>query len=248
MNLQSCRIYLSGYTPALAFAAKALSTQSICTVTEPASATHLLLPAPAFDTDGSIQGGGKPDRLLEQLPEDVTVIGGGLDRPELQTYRTFDLLKDPLYCAENAHITACCALKLTLSKLPVILTGQRVLIIGWGRIGKCLARLLRQLDADVTVAARKEADRAALISLGYQAVDTKALDPAPYRIIYNTAPAMILPSCPTDALKIDLASRMGIGGPDVIWARGLPGKDAPESSGQLIARTVIRHIRQGGYL
>jgi len=29
---------------------------------------------------------------------------------------------------------------------------------------------------------------------------------------------------------------------DVIWARGLPGKEAPESSGELIARTVLRLI------
>ena len=29
-------------------------------------------------------------------------------------------------------------------------------------------------------------------------------------------------------------------GKDVIIARGLPGKDAPESSGELIARTAIR--------
>ena len=29
-------------------------------------------------------------------------------------------------------------------------------------------------------------------------------------------------------------------GDDVLWARGLPGKDAPESSGKLIARTILR--------
>ena len=39
---------------------------------------------------------------------------------------------------------------------------------------------------------------------------------------------------------IDLASKLGIEAEDVIWARGLPGKDAPETSGDLIARTVIR--------
>jgi len=34
----------------------------------------------------------------------------------------------------------------------------------------------------------------------------------------------------------------GIEGSHVIWARGLPGKDTPESSGKLIAKTVIRSL------
>ena len=248
IKLQPYRIYLSGYTPALAFAAKELTARGFAPTADPAAATHLLLPVPTFDTDGTIKGGGRLETLLEQLPRDICVMGGNLDRPELREYRTFDLLKDPFYCAENAHITALCAIKLTMNKLPVVLTNQKVLIIGWGRIGKCLARLLRQLGAEVTVAARKETDRASLTSLGYCTVDTKNLDPLPYRVIYNTAPAMILPQCQGNALKIDLASRLGIGGLDVVCARGLPGRDAPESAGQLITRTVLRHIQQGGLL
>ena len=41
-------------------------------------------------------------------------------------------------------------------------------------------------------------------------------------------------------LKIDLASCPGILARDTIYARGLPGIHAPESSGQLIADTVFR--------
>ena len=248
MILQSFGIYLSGYTPALAFAAKELTARGFPPTADPKAATHLLLPVPAFDTDGTIKGGGRLETLLEQLPENIKIMGGNLDRPEFSEYRTFDLLKDPYYCGENAHITACCAIKLTMNKLPVILTGQKALVIGWGRIGKCLAVLLKQLGVDVTVAARKETDRAMITALGYTAINTKHIDPLPYRIIYNTAPAMVLPQCSGNALKIDLASQLGIGGLEVVWARGLPGRDAPESSGLLIARTVLRHIQQGGFL
>ena len=74
--------------------------------------------------------------------------------------------------------------------------------------------------------------------LGYGTADTSALDPTGFRVIINTVPAMLLPDCGADALKIDLASKPGITGPDVLWARGLPGKDAPESAGHLIADTV----------
>ena len=47
-----------------------------------------------------------------------------------------------------------------------------------------------------------------------------------------------------EALLMDLASLRGIEGDRVIWARGLPGKDAPESSGALIAKTVIRLLER----
>ena len=45
-------------------------------------------------------------------------------------------------------------------------------------------------------------------------------------------------------IKIDLASAKGIAGDDVIWARGLPGIHAPESSGRLIAETFVRKLQE----
>ena len=60
----------------------------------------------------------------------------------------------------------------------------------------------------------------------------------------NTVPAMVLPEAPGTALKIDLASTSGIGGNDVVQAKGLPGLLAPESSGALIAQTVIQWIKE----
>ena len=81
-----------------------------------------------------------------------------------------------------------------------------------------------------------------LAALGYGVSGTEALDTTQYRVIFNTVPVMLSPNSPGAALKIDLASSLGLGGSDVIWARGLPNKDAPESSGALIARTAIRIV------
>ena len=47
-----------------------------------------------------------------------------------------------------------------------------------------------------------------------------------------------------NAIKIDLASVPGMNGDDVIIARGLPGKEAPESSGKLIADTILRLVER----
>ena len=238
-------VYSTGHTDALVYAIRLLNDAGIEFLPCPdRHATHLLLPVPSFDPDGRIKGGGSLESLLWQLPEDVVVIGGGLSRPELAKYQTVDLLEDPGYVAENAAITAYCAVRLAMQQLPVMLKHCPTLIVGWGRIGKCLARLLRQMDAAVTVAARKETDRAMAKALGYHAVDTDSLDSRPYRLIFNTVPQLVLERCPGKAVKIDLASQPGIGGSDVIWARGLPGKDAPESSGALIAQTVLHYINK----
>ena len=44
-----------------------------------------------------------------------------------------------------------------------------------------------------------------------------------------------------DAMLMDLASVRGIAGDRVDHALALPGKDAPEASGALIAKTALRY-------
>lgn len=240
-------------SPALAAAARALEERGCRVAPGPGpEVTHLLLEVPSFQADGNLKGGGALEPILMELPENVTVLGGNLDHPALAGRKTIDFLKDEAYLAENAAITAHCAVKLALAKLPVIFTGCPVLVIGWGRIGKCLASLLKSMGARVDVAARKPADRAMLYALGYGAVDTAALggNLLRYRAVFNTVPAPVISQeqrvfCRRDCLLIDLASVKGIDGPEVLWARGLPGKDAPESSGRLIARTAIRLAGRG---
>lgn len=243
--MDDCIIYTAGYSPAMSYCIQILKKAGFTLLSEPSmEVTHLLLPVPSFTPDGNIVGGGNLRTLLTLLPGNITVIGGNLDCPELVGYATIDLLQDESYLTANANITAYCAIKVALNQLSVILDECPVLVIGWGRIGKCLSRLLRQMGADVTVCARKAKDRNILSAMGYKAVDFHEVDLTDYKVIYNTAPTMVFPTCPGNGLKIDLASRLGLGSPDVIWARGLPGKDAPESSGKLIAKTLIPILRK----
>jgi len=238
--------YPATRSPALIAAAETLKSKGYGVVSRPCeSVTHLLLPVPSFEPDGTIKGGGELQELLTVLPNKITIIGGNLNC--IKDYKTMDLLKDPSYLAANAYITAHCAIRLAMMRLPVTMRGCKVLIIGWGRIGKCLTRLLRSLEADLTVAARKETDRAMAMALGYKAIPIDCIDKEldRYRLIFNTVPAPILSidqtkECNEKCLMMDLASTPGMESPDVLWARGLPGKDAPESSGALIAKTVIR--------
>ena len=241
MHLKPISIYTAGSSPALDYARHELCEYI---TDDPGSATHLLLPVPSFDPDGSIKGGGFLEPLLLKFPHLPVIIGGNLTHPALEGCSTLDLLQDPFYVARNAAITAHCALGLILTALPVTLPGERVLVLGFGRIGKCMADLLRNVGANVTVAARKDADRAMAEALGFDSTDLRYLQPVTYRVIVNTIPAPVLDeaNCDSNTLLLELASLKGIAGSNVNWARGLPGKCVPETSGKLIAATVRRLI------
>ena len=227
--MRTITVFPMGEVPAVQFAARELEKQGVkigSSLSE--TVTHVLLSVPTKDHE------------LSALPTGVTVIGGNLEG----NFPKIDLLHDEQYLAENAAITADCALRLLGQHLPVTFRDCPILIIGWGRIGKCLAAMLKNLGAEVTVAARKPSDLGMLTALGYKTAEIGNLDPAPYRAIVNTAPAPVL--APGGAgVKLDLASRLGMAGDDVRWARGLPGKMLPEASGTLIARCALRYLQEG---
>lgn len=196
--------------------------------------THLLLPVPSFP-----DGWDYLTPMLESLPKKVAVYGGFLNVPPLIGYKRVDFLSDPYYLARNAAITAECAIEIVENILHRNVSGHSFLILGWGRIGKCLGKFLQQKGAAVTIAARKVTDLALIEALGYQAMPLQNLKPDA-EFILNTIPAMVLKQVPSDSVAIELASKAGMAGENIISARGLPGKMRPEESGKLIAETFMR--------
>ena len=241
MTLTQPIFYTAGESPALVYARNCLTSWGYDISPIPTDhVTHLLLPVPSFASPGILKGGRPLHDILKNLGAQVAIIGGYL--PPLP-YQTADLLKDEYYLTENAAITAHCALKRLLQSYPGTLQRKQVLVIGWGRIGKHLASLLRSRGADVTVAARKEADQYALRRQQYCTTDLKSWDLMQYTIIINTAPTPLMhqDEASEDAILMDLASTRGILGDRVDHALALPGKDAPEESGELIAKTALRY-------
>ena len=200
--------------------------------------THLLLPVPSFTG-----GDGYLAHLLSKLPDDIIISGGNLNSPLMEEYRAVDFLLDPFYLADNAAITARCAMRILAGRIPE-LSGKQGLIIGWGRIGKCLGPMLHEQGVQVTIGARKKADLAMIHALGYQGLDLldTSHDLRQFDLILNTVPVLLFPQAELkeNAVVLELASKPGITGSSVIDARGLPGKMAPEESGRLIANTFIR--------
>ena len=242
------RIFAAGSTAACRYAVSFLQELGLPVTENPdTDVRYLMLDVPSFGPDGQLRGGGSAAQQLQKLPKDILICGGNLSQPILEEYETVDFLKDEAYLCQNAYITAECALDVALPYLTRTFRHCPVLVIGWGRIGKCLGRILKNLDADVTIAARNPRDRAMIQSLGFSALDMEEIpqELSHFRLLYNTVPQPVLNQsqvalCREDCVKIELASKDGLEGDDIIIARGLPGLHMPESSGKLIADTFLR--------
>lgn len=155
------------------------------------------------------------------------------------------------YSLLNAIPTAEGAIKLAIENTSFTLWQSRVLVIGYGRVGKVLADRLKALGAYVTVSARKPADFALIKALGYNATETRNVSKSlcDYDIVFNTVDVKVIDkkafyNC-TAKLLIDLSS---LGGFDISAARdcgitalkapGLPGITAPLTAGKILAETV----------
>ncbi len=160
---------------------------------------------------------------------------------------------------KNAALTAEGAVELLLREMPGQLLGSRVLVTGFGRIGKLLALKLLALGARTSAAARKPGDLAFAEALGLGALDIRRLEGtlSGFDAVVNTVPACILtgdvlaglsPGC----LCLELASAPG--GFDeraardlglrLVRAPGLPGKTAPEAAARAVRDTVYNIINE----
>lgn len=227
-------MYIPVQTAALTAAACHLKGRGVVFTDTAQEAEYLLYPAPT------------KLEMLSECTMDQTVIGGNLDFLNERVER-LDLLKDPYYLAANAAITAEAALAMVLKELRCEVSQANILILGWGRIGKCLTHQLHHLNANVTVYARKDADRAMLRALGYRYITREDLERSlgRYHCVINTVPAAVLENgrgFRPDCFKLELASGVWLPGEDVVVAHGLPGKYKPEASGALIAKTVAYHL------
>lgn len=186
-------------------------------------------------------GGNIPSQLKSQMPE------------------WEDLLTRDDLAVLNSVPTAEGALQIAMEELPYTIRGTKALVCGMGRIGSTLARLLRNVGAEVTVAARKSRDFAICEAEGINFCTYNELPKVleNIRLIYNTVPYKIfgsdlLDAVMPDSLIIDLASMPG--GIDfdyaaahhirAIHALSLPGKVAPVGAALIIQKVVYNILNE----
>lgn len=170
-----------------------------------------------------------------------------------------DLMKREELAVLNTISTAEGAIEIAISNTNKIIHGSEILILGFGRIGKVLARKMAGLSAKVTCAARKDEDFAWIRAYGHKATNINTLGESlsQYDMIINTVPHLVLTPerlqyVDNDCLLIDLASNPG--GIDkkaakdrnlkLIWALALPGKVAPITTAEFIKDTIYNILKE----
>lgn len=159
----------------------------------------------------------------------------------------------------NTISTAEGAIQIAMQETLSTIHGSNVLVLGFGRIGKILSKMLNGIGARVSCEARKESDIAWIKAYGYNPVHLNVLDEAlgDYDIIINTIPHIILDSDKLDKVKkdcliVDLASNPGgvdrdaarQKGIKTIWALALPGKVAPITSAEFLKETIYNIFKE----
>ena len=198
--------------------------------------------------------------LLKVLKDKKLIAGNILEffkeQLEKEEISYIDLIKREEFSVLNAIATAEGTLQIAMEETQKTVHGSKVLVMGFGRIGKILAKMLDGIGAKVSCEARKDDDLAWIKAYGYEPIDLDKLNEnlSKFDIIINTIPFQILNEerlnlVKKDVVLIDLASNPG--GVDrkvakekelkLIWALSLPGKVAPITSAEFI-KEVLYHV------
>lgn len=184
-------------------------------------------------------------KLLKR--EAVVLSGNGEMLSALIGREVIDYSKDTEFLQKNAELTAEACLSLLYKELNASLNGQKILVSGYGRIGKSLCNILHNLGAKIYVYARRKEVQKEAFSLGYEIVTLNNLPKLD--VVLNTVPNEIFSKELIDrelksTILIELASNPG-GYEDksrVIDGGRLPGRIFPVSASEIIYSTITKHF------
>ena len=201
-----------------------------------------------------------PD-FVEALKGKYLIAGniGIKEELEANEVQFTDLLKREEFSVLNTIATAEGTMQIAMEETQRTVHGSNVLVMGFGRIGKVLAKMLDGIGAKVYCEARKDEDISWIKAYGYNPVHLNDLNENlnKFDIIINTIPFQILDEerlelVRKEAIIIDLASNPGgvdrkaarEKGLKVIWALSLPAKVAPLTSAEFIKETLYHVLEE----
>ena len=187
-----------------------------------------------------------------------TLIAGSIKEDilnylESMNIKVIDLMKDEKLAILNTIATAEGTIKIIIENTKRNIQNSKILILGYGRVGKTLSSKLKALLANITCASNNKEELAWIQLNGYTYLDLEHVKNkiGNFDIIINTIPHEVLKkeelqNVKKDALLIDLASSPG--GIDkketqkqelnLIIALGLPGKTSPYSTAEYIKELI----------
>ena len=203
-------------------------------------------------------------RVIRAVEKEQTVFAGMpsedfADSLKCKGVTLYDYYKNEALTILNSISTAEGVIFEIIGNTNANIHSMKIAVIGYGKAGSAIARRLSALGAEVVVAARSERDRAAALSDNCKAIDLYKFEQIAENceLVVNTVPARvidekIIEKLPKSCLMIEVSSApYGIDfqaaekhGIRVIRAPSLPGRTAPKSAGEAIAKTILGVVEQ----
>ena len=227
----------------------------------------VILPIPSFDKDGILTGTSNisAEKLFSTIPSNTLIFGAkisDLHRHLAKEYghRLLDYGENERFNTYNAIPTAEGAMLIAMQNSETTIYESNFIVMGYGRIGKFLSKILRELGGKVTVVSRNDKSLALAECEGLNTMQLNDFCNSPVccDICFNTIPSNILteketrkwefrkyielasfPGGLTETAKNEIKDRY-------ISALSLPGKYFPTTSGKIIYKTIISMISSHG--
>lgn len=169
----------------------------------------------------------------------------------------YNVLEDETFIVKNANITAEGALSYILQNTDISIRKMEILILGFGRVGKSVTKILNDNYVKLSVATsdQKEFALASIYAERVYSLSDFKNDLGNFSAIVNTIPLLILKGeelrlISKDCFILDIASKPG--GVDkeeaerlnlnFLHALGVPGKIAPKTAGLYIKDIVVNKL------
>lgn len=239
---------------------------SLCEVLK---AAHMVAAPVPFYRNGSIPGSESyadltGENLLNEMKPESILFAGAIPeeiqkQAEEKRIQCIDFLQEQSVITQNTIAAIEGILAEAITRSPRTLCQSHCLVLGYGTCGSTLVSYLKRLGCHVTVYEKEKARSLRAQITADRSVCQERLPEISKEadFIFNTAPAMVLPKAMLgyvrkECLILDLASapggvdykaaeEMGI---EAVLLPGLPGKYAPASLGECMAKKMIENFRQ----
>lgn len=235
-----------------------------------ATVDAVILPVVGTDENGKVESLFASEELVLDdahfagLPK-TAVVFTGIAKPYLKQacakhqIRLVELLERDDVAIYNSIPTAEGSIMMAIQHTDITIHGSVCMVLGLGRTGMTLARMLKGLGATVKAGVRKPEHFARALEMGCVPfyTDDVARHATDVDVLFNTVPDMIvtaqvIANLPHSAVIIDLASKPGgtdfryaeRRGVKAILAPSLPGIVAPKTAGRIIANCLVQMLSE----
>lgn len=233
------------------------------------SADVLITPLSGIKADGTVTAVFTSDPPLQvqsylEMPVKKYLLLAGSAAPAIRA--SLPAHAQAVYTEDNAELallnaipTAEGAIQKAMELSDITLHDSRALVIGLGRCGTVLARMLHGIGVRVTASVRQTEKAALAYTMNINAVPATEIEDSIHNMdfIFNIAPASVLCSkilkrVKNSAVIIDLASAPGgtdfeaaaFLGIKAVLLPGLPGKAAPLTAARILSMVYRRMITE----